>query len=332
MALRALKTEDELLAVPLNEPVLVELPTLPGAADDEGAGLGDKEPLKVAEKGTDAPADDGAAKLKEHLDAMTAANARADKAERDAAEARRVAKERDDENKALKAGRVEDEGELIQSALATAQSEERAAQADYEKAFEAGDAKAAAAAQSKMGRASAKIVQYENAAAHHATEVERAKTAPKVVEREAPQQLDPASTIDSHPQLLPSEKTWLKSHLDAWTDPQKNKELDVAYNRSIKAGHARGSAEQFKYIEEFMGYAKPAQTNDNEGDDNVSVAAPPSRQDRGTDGRPNSNLVTLSPEQREIARNMGVTDTEYARQVKAFEAAKKADPEKYSNR
>lgn len=322
MPLRALKTNDELMAVPLDEPVLVELPSLPGTELEIDAG-----------KQVDPPKDDDPVKsLQSQIDAQKAAteaaNARAEKAEREAAEARRLAKERDDENRKLQEGRAEDEGAIIQNALAAAQAEQASAQAEYEKAFEDGNAKAAAAAQIKLGRAAAKIVRYEEAAAQHAADVERVKTAPKPKTEDPPAAIDPVAAIDANPQLLPSEKAWLKSHLDAWTNPRKNQELSVAYNRSIDAGHARGSAEQFKFIEEFMGYAKP----NNTGDDNVSVSAPPSRQDRGGDGRPVSTKITLSPEEREIARSMGISDIDYARNKVKMLEDQRADPAKYGMR
>jgi hypothetical protein len=38
------------------------------------------------------------------------------------------------------------------------------------------------------------------------------------------------------------------------------------------------------------------------------------------------------PEQREVAKSMGVTEIEYAKQVQAFEPAKRDDPEKYGQR
>jgi len=325
MALRALKTDEEISAIPLTEPVLVELPSLPTGTTDDDADTVRTEPAKGREKIADGASDDGAQKLKEQLDALNAANERAERAERAEAEARRLASATEAENRALKVGRVEDEGALIQNGLSAAQADERAAQAEYEKAFENGDAKAAAAAQSKIARASAKIVQYENAAAQHAEEQERIARAPKPEERTQPAYVDPISAIDANPQLLPAEKQWLKGHLDAWTNPKKNQELAVAYNRSIDAGLSRGSAEQFKFIEEFLGYEKPS-TQERD----VSVGAPPSRDNRGGDGRPVSpNRVTLTPEEREIARSMGVSDIDYARQKVNFDAARKADPDKY---
>lgn len=328
MALRAMKTDEELSTIPIGQPVLVELPGYTPEPDDEDE---QKQPNGEPDKLADEPSDDGAKKLQEQIDALNASRkAETDRLEKEAADARRRAKELEDENRQLKAGRVEDEGTLIQNALKVAQSDLAAAQSEYEAAFEEGDKKAMSAAQAKIGRATAQIVRHEDSAAVHAQEQERAAKVEKTQERTAPAPSDPIAAIDANPNLLPAEKDWLKSHPDAWTDPRRNQELGVAYDRSMRVpGMIRGSAEQFKYIEEFMGYAKPSNT-DQERD--VNVSAPPSRQDRGGDGRPMNNRIVLTPEEREVARNMGVSDTEYARQKVAFEAARKADPEKYSNR
>lgn len=337
--LKPISDEKALAAIPTTEPVLVELPAMP-TGEDLGAGTGIKEPPARVEKAEDEPADDGATKLKEQMAALQRANAaekaRADKAERDAAEARRIANERDVENKRLQAGRVEDEGSLIQNALAAAQADERAARAAYEQAFEEGDKKGAADAQSKIARSAAKIVQHENAAAVHAAEQERIAKAPKVEERrDGPGvHTDPIAAIEAAPQLLPTEKAWLKAHPDAWTDPQKNQELAVAYNRSMRVpGMVRGTPEQFKYIEEFMGYAQTSwsATNDSGGS---LVSAPVSR-DTGSSisGKPISNSrVELTPDQRSLARSMGLSDVQYARQVLRLQQAKKDEPEKYAVR
>jgi hypothetical protein len=54
-----------------------------------------------------------------------------------------------------------------------------------------------------------------------------------------------------------------------------------------------------------------------------------SRESRSPSGQPSNARVTLSPEQRDLARSMGLSDVEYARGVVALGADKKANPEKY---
>lgn len=308
MALRALKTDEEARAVPLDQPILIELPG--GTIEDEPE---DKKTSKVE------PSDPDAKRLQEQLEAAQAAqrasDERASKFERDAneriAKAEREAKEAHERTRAL-------EGDVINGGLSAAQSERDAAMNEYIRAGEAGDLKAQAHAQSKIGRAEAKILNLESGAA----EIAERKTEPKQEQR---QQLDPMAAIDANPNLLPSEKAWLKSHPDSVIDTRRNNELSVGYERAIKKGLVRGSADYLAFLDDFMGYAS------NNEDRSTSVQAPPSRNERGNDGRP-SNRITLTPEERDIAKSLGVSEIDYAKNKVRFEEARRADPEKYSAR
>jgi hypothetical protein len=311
MALRALKTDEEIAAIPLDQEILVELPG--GVIDEEQT-----EPEKPSKPEKAEP--DGAKVLQEQLEAaqraQAASDARAERAEREAAEARRLATEADKRTASL-------EGDVITGGLAAAQAEVASAKQALQVAGEAGDYKAMADAQERIGRAAAKVLHFESGAAEIA---ERPKGEPRQ-EQVLQKPLDPILAVDSNPNLLPAEKEWLKAHPDAVVDGKRNNELGVAYERAIKKDLVRGTPAYFAFLEEFMGYKQP---DTNNGETNVS--APPSRNERGGDGRPSPNRITLTPEQREIAKSMGVTDIEYARQVQAFEQARKADPEKYQGR
>lgn len=315
-ALRALKTDEEIAAIPLDQPILVELPGGVIDVDEEGGIVADKSTGKTKEP----EAVDGAKVLQEQLEASHRAHeaerARADKAERDATDARKLAAEAGKRTAAL-------EGDVITGGLAAAQAEVVSAKQALQTAGEAGDYKAMADAQERIARAAGKILNFEAGAAEIA---ERPKVEARQEQvRQAP--LDPIAAIDSNPNLLPAERQWLKDHPDAVIDMKRNNELGVAYERAVKQGLTRGTPAYFTYLNEFMGYEKPANDADNSRETNVS--APPSRQERGGDGRPSANRITLSPEQREIAKSMGVTDIEYARQVQAFEVARKVEPDKY---
>lgn len=314
--LRALKTEEEIAAVPQDQPILIELP---GGVVDEVDNT-DKTGGKV-EKAE--PADNGAKVLQEQLEAsqraQEAERARADKAERDAAEARKAAVEANKRSTTL-------ETDVITGGLAAAQAEVAAAKLALQNAGEAGDFKAMGDAQERIARAASKVLNYEAGAAEIA---ERPKEEPR--QEQTRQVTDPMQAVDSNPNLLPAEKNWLKAHPDAIVDTKRNNELGVAYERAIKKDLVRGTPAYFAFLNEFMGYEKSG-TNDDDNQGSGNVQAPPSRQERGGDGRPSANRITLTPEQREIAKSMGVTEIEYAKQVQAFEAAKKADPEKYGQR
>ncbi len=320
MALRALKTDEEIAAIPLDQPILVELP---GGVIDDIDNTDDAGKVGKVEKKAE-PEDNGAKVLQEQLEASQraqeaervrreAADARAEKAERAAAEAtKRTA--------AL-------ETDVISGGLAAAQAEVAAAKLALQNAGEAGDYKGMADAQERIARAASKVLNYEAGAA----EIAERKEVPETRQEQTRQVTDPIMAVDSNPNLFPAEKEWLKSHPDAITDTKRNNELGVGYERALKKGLVRGTPDYFAFLNEFMGYEKPT-TNDDNNQGSGNVQAPPSRQERGGDGKPSQNRITLSPEQREIAKSMGVSEIEYAKQVVAFEAAKKADPEKYQGR
>src|ERR1700742_4582085 len=199
MALRALKTDEEAASIPLDQPILVELP---GGVIDEPK---DDKADKAAK--TD-QVDPDAKRLQEQLEAshaaQRAADARAEKAEREAAESRRIAAEETTRRHSL-------EGDVITGGLAAAQAELAAAEQELERAGEAGDFKAMAKAQSRIGRASAQVVNLESGAAEIA---ERKKAPVQEQARQAPQ--DPVEAIRSNPNLMPAEKAWLEKHPEAY--------------------------------------------------------------------------------------------------------------------
>lgn len=307
MAQRALKTQDEINEIPLDQPILVELPG--GLSSDDADEV---KPVRVAKK---SDPDNGAKQLQDQLEAAQAAqrasDERATRAERDAADARRMAQEAQTRTHAL-------EGDLITGGLAAAQAELAAAEQELERAGEAADYKAMAKAQSRIGRASAQVVNLESGAA------EIAERKPEPVQKQVLQApLDPIEAIRVNPNLLPAEKSWLEKHPEAFST--RNAELSVGYERAIKQGIARGTPAYFEYLEQFMGYAQPEEHEER----NVSLQAPPSRNDRGNDGRPTGNRVTLTPEERAIAQSMGISETQYAQGKVKFDAKRRDDPDKY---
>jgi hypothetical protein len=138
MTLRALKSDEEIAGVPLDQPVLIELP---GGVELEGDGAS----LPPETKKTAAPEIDGdAKKLSEQLEALKAAQQaereRADRAEREAAEAKRAAADRAKEVEEARKRSLSLEGDIITGGLQAAQNDRDAAKAAFRSAYEAGDA------------------------------------------------------------------------------------------------------------------------------------------------------------------------------------------------
>lgn len=324
--LRALRDEKEIAAIPGTEPVLIELDAAPSNSEPGG-----QEEDKTPVRAQDEP--DEVATLKEqiaaHVTASAANQAKLDAVERERHAALRIADERTQELERVRSQAEQSEVDSITRGLAAAQAEQQSAQAELTRAFETGDGAAMGAAQAKIARAAATIVQYEQSAAQVASAKKTVIEQPQ--QQRQPVNDDPMSTLDTNPAITPAERTWIKSHPEVWIDPRRNQELGVAYDRAIRAGHPRGTDGYFKFLNEFMGYAKTEQSDDNERQ--INVAAPVSRETPSGGGpRTNGSKVTLSPEQREIARNMGISEIDYARGVLRLGEEKKANPEKFFSR
>lgn len=321
MALKALSKDEELAAVPVDKPVLVQLPEFVDEnAPDDGADV------KQPGGGDGIKAEDaGVRTLQEQLDALRKANELESKQSRErVAEAERRAEKADRDRLAALADKATTESDAVSQALNAAQAEQASAKAALKAAGEAGDWEAIGEAQARIGRAASDIREYERQAAMLAAQTAAQKDRPaETVTRQAPTDINAA--IDANPQLLDTERVWLKAHPEALIDPTRNKELDVAYVKATRKGLSRGTPDYFKFIETEMGYA-PAKAEDNS---EMTVSAPVHRNERDNEGRTSGGKITLTPEERELARSMGVTDIEYARQKVNFDAARKADPEKY---
>ena len=270
------------------------------------------------------PSDPDAKRLQEQLEAAQAAQRaeteRSAKIEREANE--RVARaERDAADARKRTSTLE--GDVINGGLAAAQSERDSAKAALQTAGEAGDWKAIADAQSRIGRAEAKILSFESGAAEIAERTEAERHVPERREA-APKSF--AESIQANPNLMQTERDWMLKNETAFRDQDFNKKLDFAYRGAMEKGLARGSQAYFDHIERATGLVE-----DN-NDRSISVQAPPSRDTRGSDGQVSGNKIQLTPEERATAASMGVSETAYALGKKKLDDRRREDPERYSNR
>lgn len=328
--LKPLKDDKELGAIPTNEPVLVQLEPTPTAvvADDirdedvalseqDGATPSDDRELKRERK-----RQDSATILKTQLEASEAARrAQAERAER-----------AEHELRLSRTQVVSAETDLVQTGLAGAQAELASAKQELKSAGEAADWDKMGEAQAKIARAASDIRTYERAAAELSERKEMVSHQP-----EAP--LTDAHQIIDRMQILPTEKEWLRTHPDAIMDQGRKIELDAAYIQATRKGLVRGTPAYFSFLENFMGYndgeggerRDNASRNGGDSEREITVAAPVSRETRSSaNGQPNGgNQVLLTPEQRDMARSMGLTDVQYAQGVARLREEKKINPEKF---
>lgn len=323
--------DDDLLQIPLDQEVVVAI--TPEDDDEVVAAPEDKKtPAKTPEIDVDA---DSIKSLNDQLEALKASNQMAEKQlkaeQRRAREAEQAARGLAQEASQFRAVAENSHHETLKSALATAQAEQETHKKDYMSYLEAGDFMNAAEAQAKMSRAAAKIVDAEKSLAYF--EIEKSSQPERRPEppRQAAQQVeeeDIISSIDKNPSWLPKEKEYLKAHPELLTDGQKNAELGVAYQRAMRENISRGTPEYFEFLDKFMGYKK-AETADDDADAG-NTAAPVRRENAGGRAPVRPNQVKLTPAMREMARNMGISETGYAKQYLKLQAEKVANPEKYN--
>ncbi len=270
-----------------------------------------KEPeIKIEEPKEEAPAEispeDGIETLKKRFEeerlARIEAEKRADAAARMAHEAR---------------GQV-DEGnlQLVTSAIDTLKRETDILKANLRAAMATGDYSAAADAQEAMADAKAKLLQLENG---RAALQEQAKNP-----RMHPQQIpayDPVETLAS--QLSPRSAAWVRAHPEFARNERLTQKMVAAHNLVTADGMQPDTDEYFETVERILGVQAPtASTAAAEAPMSAAAApaqrrsspaaAPVSRSGTGTGGG-SPNVVRLSADEREMAKMMGMTAEEYAR-------------------
>ena len=335
--LKPLKDEKDIAAVPVTEPVLVEIALPPTGQEPEPQGDGEQPQKTVREP--EQPDDGGAAKLQRDLETMKAADKlRQDEVTRErkrADDAIKQVQERDRQLVDERAHREQAVTDNITSALSGAQAEQASAEQEYVAAAQNQDYAAMAKAQSKISRAAAKVLNYEAAAAELD---DRRKVAESEAQRRpAPQQQQPVdvvSAINNNPGIVQTEKDWLLKHQEVLVDRQRGIELEAAYIKSQRKGLHRGTDAYFKFLDQELGYSEqPSKTEERTDDEEEStiMAAPVSRDNVSpSNGQSQqSNRVVLTPEQRDFAKSMGISEIDYAKNVLKLRADKKSNPDRY---
>jgi hypothetical protein len=270
-----------------------------------------KEPeIKIEEPKEEAPTEispeDGIETLKKRFEeerlARIEAEKRADVAARMAHEAR---------------GQV-DEGnlQLVTSAIDTLKRETDILKANLRAAMASGDYSAAADAQEAMADAKAKLLQLENG---RAALQEQAKN-PRIHPQQIPA-YDPVETLAS--QLSPRSAAWVRAHPEFARNERLTQKMVAAHNLVTADGVQPDTDEYFETVERILGVQAPA-ASVAAAEAPMSAAAAPtqrrsspaaapvSRSGTGTGGG-SPNVVRLSADEREMAKMMGMTAEEYAR-------------------
>lgn len=333
---RPLRTKEEIAAVPRDKSVTISLEP-EGVVDlgenheDDLQAEGSQPPKKPKEPKVEAQ-DDDPSDLRRQLEDLRKSKEDSDRRVGEEITARQAAeqrvREREQEASQSKIRAEDAEYDAILNAIGAAESEAESAQRDIAMASEASDHKSVADASRRLSRAEGRLIQLQDGK----DAIERAKTAQAAREKagNTPQQRDNNKPsveeyINQLPNLLQSQRDWLKAHPDALTDNRKNMRLQGAHVEAEDQGIRPGTAKYFTYLEERLGYKAPENDVDDDQDDvaPAPVSAPPSRAgvNAGT-GKPANNKITLTPEQREIARLSGIDELTYARQLQKLQALK----------
>lgn len=323
------------------------------AAADELAGAEGAEPVVEPKKPAEprqrsmrpSAAEEAAAALTQSLktaeDARKAAEATA-LAERQRAEAAtRLAQQRETEAKELRERTEDQELTIITSGLDAAKRDLDAATAEAERAMEAGDFKATAAAQAKLARAGAAVDRYEARKAEYEAGVRKpattATTEGRVVEAPA------GSAFERYVAgFAPRAQTWLRAHpecvpAEVGGSATKNAAMMQGHFAALKDGVQEGSEDYFRIIEEHTGYRAPVSAAANltpaeteprttpkppaAAPRRPAPAAPPTRDGTEVGTAPTTRSIKLNPQQQEVAlysypANPG--ESEQAHRARAF--------------
>lgn len=329
------RTLEEINAVPQDKSVTISL-------EPEGTVVLDKDTEEARKLQEEADRkvikepleDDENASLKQQLVDLRKANEESGRRVQEEMSARQAAeqrvREREQEASQSKIRAEDAEYDAILNAIGAAESEAESAQRDIALGTEATDAKAVAEASRRLARAESRLSQLEDGKAA----IERAKTnaaaRAKELKDNPPRVETKATTVDQYidqlPNLLPSQRDWLRAHSDALTDNRKNLRLQGAHVEAEDQGLRPGTTKYFTYLEERLGYKEPEEQDDNvdqNDEPRAQVSAPPSRTATNpSTGRPSNTRITLTPEQREVARLSGIDEITYARQLQKLQTLK----------
>jgi hypothetical protein len=252
------------------------------------------------DKKAEVEADEGINDLKMKLEQERQARIQAEKQAHMAAQAAAEAK-----------NEVQDTNlQLVKNAIDTVKRNNDVLKYNYSEAMAVGDYTKAAEIQETLGMNSAKLMELERGRQHM-------ETAPKY---EAPQPQAPSDPVEAlASQLSPRSAQWIRRNPHFATDARLYQKMVAAHNIAMADGHSPDTDDYFASIEDTLRISKPVAV---EAEDPMAgaakvtqrrapPAAPVTRSGTGTGSRP--NVVRLTKAEAETARDLGMTEEDYAR-------------------
>jgi hypothetical protein len=202
---------------------------------------------------------------------------------------------------------------LVRNAIDTVKRNNDILKYNYSEAMSVGDYNKAAELQETMSMNSAKLMELERGRSHM-------ENAPKMAPPAPPRYSDPVEELAA--QLSPRSADWVRRNPQCVTDQRMFQKMIAAHNLAIADGYTPDSDDYFGLIEDTLKIGRRVAV-DHDDDDAMSSAAkvtqrrsappaaPVSRGGTGTGSRPNE--VRLTREESEMARDLGMSEKDYAR-------------------
>lgn len=217
---------------------------------------------------------------------------------------------------------VAQEEVAMESTLAANKADVERALVDFKNATDSGDNAAAAEAINRLAEAKANVKTLERGLEEVKErkrelkrERDKLKEARREAEKQATQQPQTGDPVDSL-NLPPAEKDWLKSHREYMIDKDKAADLEYVHRRAVNRGLQPGNPEYLPFINNGLAALNAQVETPQEADQRSSMmSAPVSREvPAGNGQRPSATRVTLTKEERELAKTLDITEAEYAKQ------------------
>lgn len=206
---------------------------------------------------------------------------------------------------------------LVTTAIETVKRDNDILKAQYSEAMSSGEYDRAAEIQETLAGNVAKLERLESGKLAMQT---RPKAAP-------PQASDPVEQFAS--QLSSRSAEWIRKNPQCVTDPRLMQKMVAAHNLAVADGYQPDSDDYFGFIEDTLRLNRREQRQVQAEEDSplssaskpVARQAPPPPAPANRNGSMRKNVVTLSPAEAQAARDMGMTDQEYALNKLALQKA-----------
>ena len=208
--------------------------------------------------------------------------------------------------------------QLVRNAIETVKGTSENLKRAYAEALSVGDYSRGAEIQEAMSINSARFMELERGRA-------AMENAPPQANQQAPQQrpADPVETLAS--QLSAKSAEWVRRNPQCVTDPRLYQKMVAAHNLAVADGYSPDSGDYFEFIEDTLKINRRAPPIREEAENEEplsSASAPVQRRSAppaapvtraGTANGQRPNVVRLSRAEAETARDLGMSEQEYAR-------------------